>query len=848
MSIDFIPADYSPNLSSYTGQGAFRFWCQKVLPIVYDDSLSYYELLNKVVYYLNNVISDVASVENNVAELSGTYGSLQQYVNDHMEELTGAYNELESFVNDYFTNLDVQNEINNKLDAMAENGALSDLMYPIIVALTPDIITEWLANNVDPSTNPIVDSSLTISGAASDAQATGVKLRAIPGVALPISTANECLKVTMSGSSTLTFTLSNNWDSGKWYIAFSCSGTTYQISNDTSYAGTRRVIITNNITGTGGKFVIMALVYDTDNTALSFKRLLDCVPTDYVLQLYYAGYNITPWFCVSFADANKKLNTNKTLDAENEAADSKVVGDKIKPIPGVAIPCALNYKSVLKVETTDNGDNTFNYSVTDNQSDKYWYLNFSCGTTQCHVSNNENYSPAHTPYIIFNSSISGGPFNAFKAVVLVLNPVDRSISFKYVQNMGVNDYALVEYVGGSDVTPWFNPNFTPTPSPMPYDQLKYPGNIFMQVGTNIANAVEVTYVTNGNNLTYTLDSAINGNWYEMFAAGGTRYQMSNDPNYTANNLIRFESSTITVVNYIPICIAVDIGGLTISLKRLDQLTVNDAVMCVYFGGKNTTPWVVPFVKGSGSSDSEIKTKSILTSNLYKIFKKVGCIGDSWTAGYLKSLATGTVYGKSEGYSWPDYMKDENRVWINGGYSGATVLTYLTDNTPSNGGGHTAIENAGVCQCYIIGLGINDSNPSVELNVPVGSPSDIGTNASTYYGGLSRIINWARNISSDAFILCCTMYPQTGTLATRYAPYNEAIRNIVSSYNSDKIRLLDLAERGDVFGSVILSEDLINNHYGCVGWATIAGAMQIILDEEIGNNTAIYHDVRQLPVS
>lgn len=36
----------------------FRFWCQKVLPLVYDNSLSYYEVLCKVVNYLNNIIED----------------------------------------------------------------------------------------------------------------------------------------------------------------------------------------------------------------------------------------------------------------------------------------------------------------------------------------------------------------------------------------------------------------------------------------------------------------------------------------------------------------------------------------------------------------------------------------------------------------------------------------------------------------------------------------------------------------------------------------------------------------------------------------------------------------------
>ena len=34
----------------------FRYWCYKVLPLVYDDSLSYYEVLCKVVDYINSLI------------------------------------------------------------------------------------------------------------------------------------------------------------------------------------------------------------------------------------------------------------------------------------------------------------------------------------------------------------------------------------------------------------------------------------------------------------------------------------------------------------------------------------------------------------------------------------------------------------------------------------------------------------------------------------------------------------------------------------------------------------------------------------------------------------------------
>ena len=59
-----------------------QYWCQKILPAVYDDSLSYYELLNKVVQKLNEVIDQG---------------------NDLSEGMTSLY----FYVNEYFANLDI---------------------------------------------------------------------------------------------------------------------------------------------------------------------------------------------------------------------------------------------------------------------------------------------------------------------------------------------------------------------------------------------------------------------------------------------------------------------------------------------------------------------------------------------------------------------------------------------------------------------------------------------------------------------------------------------------------------------------------------------------------------------
>lgn len=70
----------------YTGQSKLRFWCQKVLPLVYDESLSYYELLCKVVKYLNNTITDVSACEDNITALRDAFVQLQDYVNEQLED------------------------------------------------------------------------------------------------------------------------------------------------------------------------------------------------------------------------------------------------------------------------------------------------------------------------------------------------------------------------------------------------------------------------------------------------------------------------------------------------------------------------------------------------------------------------------------------------------------------------------------------------------------------------------------------------------------------------------------------------------------------------------------------
>lgn len=75
---------------SFTPLPVFRFWCQKVIPLVYDSSLSMYEVLCKVIDYLNNVIKDVNVLGNQVGINTGDIAELKKelaLINSELEKV-----------------------------------------------------------------------------------------------------------------------------------------------------------------------------------------------------------------------------------------------------------------------------------------------------------------------------------------------------------------------------------------------------------------------------------------------------------------------------------------------------------------------------------------------------------------------------------------------------------------------------------------------------------------------------------------------------------------------------------------------------------------------------------------
>lgn len=231
-------------------------------------------------------------------------------------------------------------------------------------------------------------------------------------------------------------------------------------------------------------------------------------------------------------------------------------------------------------------------------------------------------------------------------------------------------------------------------------------------------------------------------------------------------------------------------------------------------------------------------KTELYNNLPKVFKKVVCCGDSYTAGHIQ-LPGQTADPYNEEFAWPHFMSTKTgNNWINCGSSGASTWTWLERDA----GLHKAQEQ-GHAQAYVVGLMINDQSTGA-TNIPLGTPADIGTENRTYYAGLSKIIRELNAISPLAKIFVNTC-PKHGE---NYDSYNEAVRTVVSTYaETYPVFLIDLEkDYFDLYQIPSLTMDYTNGHYTAVGYEQFADIYNWILSDYMSKNISSFQNVYKIP--
>lgn len=181
---DYQDNKYIPNqtdvTTGYTTIPEFKYWVQTVLPQVYDDALSYQELLYRVVAYLNIMNDNNNLMSEDVKTFVKQFNQLVANVNSNFESqkdfINASNEEVRKYINNYFNDLDVTTEINNKLSEMAKSGTFNVLWDSKIKQWATTSTQEWLDENITQPTGVVIDKTLKLNGACAEAKTVGEKL------------------------------------------------------------------------------------------------------------------------------------------------------------------------------------------------------------------------------------------------------------------------------------------------------------------------------------------------------------------------------------------------------------------------------------------------------------------------------------------------------------------------------------------------------------------------------------------------------------------------------------------------------------------------------------------------
>lgn len=302
----------------------FKGWVLQNFPFIEADfdALTNYDLICKITEYLNNIIYN----QNEVQDLS--------------EELVKGYNDLLDYVNNYFDNLDVQEEINNKLDQMAQDGSLTNLIKNYV-----DPIYQAYENRINAEVNQI-----------------NTKVNATTNY-IPIP-------VDSTASMTDTTKLYVNTTNGKWYYYDGDSweiGGTYQGVGLSTTDENRLKKLENEVfilnPGLNNKGYINSTGVFTSNTSYGCTDYIDI--TGYNKIRYYAIlYN--PNYMVAFYDSDKTF-----------VSEGSVVGTGSVKYDVISIPDGVKFVRVCNYTT--NNANPYVYIYNDNSlvfEDEYIHKEF----------------------------------------------------------------------------------------------------------------------------------------------------------------------------------------------------------------------------------------------------------------------------------------------------------------------------------------------------------------------------------------------------------------------------------------------------------------------------------------
>lgn len=247
------------------------------------------------------------------------------------------------------------------------------------------------------------------------------------------------------------------------------------------------------------------------------------------------------------------------------------------------------------------------------------------------------------------------------------------------------------------------------------------------------------------------------------------------------------------------------------------------------------------------SSLEADNTSLFEDTEFALFHTFGVIGDSLSVGHTVSKDGQTVEGRNIYYSWGQYLARRlGNSCLNFGRSGVSAKLWMS--TSEQYCYPRLVDPNNLCQAYIIALGANDASMTLGSIADVNF-SDMTQNADTEYGWYAKVINAVRTIAPNAPIFLFTLpYPRNSDDNIK------AINEMIRVFGSDrthfgKIFVVDLdANYNEYFKNGKLLNQIGNTgwHLTSLGYMYASHVNQKALSKVIADNYSDFQDVFTLP--
>ena len=215
-----------------------------------------------------------------------------------------------------------------------------------------------------------------------------------------------------------------------------------------------------------------------------------------------------------------------------------------------------------------------------------------------------------------------------------------------------------------------------------------------------------------------------------------------------------------------------------------------------------------------------------TFNYCQIFHKIAGIGDSLMSGEIgvyNAETQSTTWIDCYNYSWlSNLCKNIGAQAVHYSSGGRTAKTWLRDYLDKMKA-ETEKPSA-----YFIALGTNDTR-----YVELGTEEDCDTDAETFYGMYSKIINEVKNFNPNASIFCFSLYYNPND--EKVINYCSAIRYMADKYGCYYIDFINAHPEYSVSGE-IRNKFVASGHFTTHGYVRLGQEMLQLVNEAIYNDS------------